>query len=288
MFIKNFRTSSSSGSKVKTDPSVLQCMSICGVAYFGAVTAVVTLTSVFYTMPIVYNDSSGVFWLHVTAAFYIFAGIITNFTMLSVRNSYLPSDGTGVLPGPDWTHCTTCDRSVPPRTHHCILCQRCILWRDHHCFFTGSCIGILNQRYFILFCIYCAVGSAYSVYVNAVFLSMSHASSFSVQFYDFIFPLTVLEWLFGFQTLGFVYFVALVYVSGFTTCGATGVAVWQLFLIAQGQTSFEYSEGRGRKSLGIVRNIRMVFGPYWFLKFLFPFPIDDHLRWWKWNLSKLV
>lgn len=281
-FYKSLRTSSGSGSKVKTDPSVLQCMSICGVTYFSAVTAMVMLTSVFYTMPIVYNDSSGVFWLRIAAAVYIFAGIITNFTMLSVRNSYLPADGTGVLPGPDWTHCTPCDRHVPPRTHHCILCQRCILWRDHHCFFTGSCIGIMNQRYFVLFCICCAVGSAYSVYVNAVFLSMSYSSSL----YDFIFPLTVLGWLFGFQTFGFLYVVALVYVSVLTMCGSTGVAVWQLLLIAKGQTSFEYLEGRGKKSLGIMRNIRIVFGPYWLLKFFFPFPIDDHLSWW--NLSKLV
>ena len=50
----------------------------------------------------------------------------------------------------DFSYCSKCKRTKPPRTHHCRRCDRCILRMDHHCPWLGNCIGFDNHKYFVL------------------------------------------------------------------------------------------------------------------------------------------
>lgn len=269
----------------KMTEDTLQCIGICGATYFYVVTTTVMVTSLCYTMPMLYdNDDDVTFWTRVVVAFFVFFGIVANFVMVTTRTSiYLPradDDGGGTLdlPAPDWFRCGPCDQVVPPRTHHCVVCRRCILFRDHHCFFTGSCIGLNNQRYFVLFCVYVSVGSAYGLYVNTAFLATYHVDPFSAQFYHLLLPVSILEWILGYRTFGFVYFVVVQYVATLTMFGSGGIAAWELFVIASGQTTYDLlAKGRRRrnKSTGVWRNLRSVLGANWFFRFLFPFPVDE-------------
>ena len=52
------------------------------------------------------------------------------------------------------TFCKKCDSYRPARSHHCSTCEKCVLRYDHHCPFVGNCIGIRNQKAFILFLLY--------------------------------------------------------------------------------------------------------------------------------------
>lgn len=54
------------------------------------------------------------------------------------------------------------DKLVPPpkpeRTHHCSICDTCVLKFDHHCPWLNQCVGMGNERYFVLFMVWLSVG----------------------------------------------------------------------------------------------------------------------------------
>ena len=47
--------------------------------------------------------------------------------------------------------CKSCLCVKPPRVHHCRQCNRCVVRMDHHCPWIGNCVGIYNQKKFLLF-----------------------------------------------------------------------------------------------------------------------------------------
>lgn len=51
----------------------------------------------------------------------------------------------------------------PPRSHHCSLCRKCVLGMDHHCPWMNNCIGLKNQKAFLLFNLYTAISGSYSM-----------------------------------------------------------------------------------------------------------------------------
>ena len=59
--------------------------------------------------------------------------------------------------------CNKCKCVKPPRSHHCSTCERCVLKMDHHCPWMNNCVGLTNQKSFILFNFYTMVTAAWTL-----------------------------------------------------------------------------------------------------------------------------
>ena len=59
--------------------------------------------------------------------------------------------------------CDKCSCVKPPRSHHCSICKRCVLKMDHHCPWMNNCIGLYNEKAFLLFNFYTMLTSFYTI-----------------------------------------------------------------------------------------------------------------------------
>lgn len=48
------------------------------------------------------------------------------------------------------TECKTCKIMKPLRAHHCKVSDRCVERLDHHCPWVANCVGVNNQKMFVL------------------------------------------------------------------------------------------------------------------------------------------
>nr|XP_053653456.1 palmitoyltransferase ZDHHC22-like isoform X2 [Cherax quadricarinatus] len=170
-------------------------------------------------------------------------------------------------------YCPTCKIYKPERSHHCSLCDRCIHQRDHHCFFLGTCVGGYNLCYFILFCFYACVGCIFAARLLHGYYSGTYLRAFwSSEFLYYFYPVTLVMWLLGKAQLAEVGWVTLLYVSTASVVFTGFCVVQQLVYVLRGQTAYEYNKGLLMVHRSAFHNFLHVFGRYWILHILIPFP----------------
>ena len=66
----------------------------------------------------------------------------------------------------EFKRCDKCYIVRTPRVHHCRVCKSCVMKMDHHCPWINNCVGQFNQKFFILFCLYCFIGCLHASYLS--------------------------------------------------------------------------------------------------------------------------
>ncbi|XP_011192711.2 probable palmitoyltransferase ZDHHC24 [Zeugodacus cucurbitae] len=170
-----------------------------------------------------------------------------------------------------WRYCSVCEMLAPPRSWHCNICDTCILKRDHHCSFTGSCIGHQNQRYFVFFVLYLAIGATYAAIYNSIYFWWLHSETYvnwltaiKIVFPMFMFCIDVSR-----QN-----FYLLIYMLNIITSAYSIVliAYHAPFILRGGK---ECEREPKRYDLGVRRNLEMVLGKRMNMTWISPFIQSD-------------
>ncbi|KAA1081951.1 hypothetical protein PGT21_000956 [Puccinia graminis f. sp. tritici] len=172
----------------------------------------------------------------------------------------------------------------PERAHHCRVCGVCQLKYDHHCPWINQCVGLRNERFFLLFLFYMSVSCAWVVFWG--WASFIESVDFST------------SWPFWSPRV----FVILTWVLALAIGLTIGIMFgWQLLLIAKGETTVESSDNeyyhqlfsqRGQKymnpfDLGVRRNLEQFFnigqgGRWRWYTVLLPIKIPPSNDGWNW------
>ncbi|KAF8632744.1 hypothetical protein AX15_001713 [Amanita polypyramis BW_CC] len=176
--------------------------------------------------------------------------------------------------------CRKCGGNKPERTHHCRICNRCVLKYDHHCpVWINQCVGLYNERHFVLFMFYFVVSTTtYSA------LGYHHLFA-ALGVYSDIWPHVL-------PPLIFTLIYLLSVVLGIAVAIMLSFHIWA---IAKGETSVEshdfpiyrkHAESRGATfvncyDLGKRQNLELFFnvgpyGEYSYLTLIFPFRISPY------------
>ncbi|KAL3874133.1 hypothetical protein ACJMK2_037186 [Sinanodonta woodiana] len=262
-----------------------------GMGFFGFMVISLLLEAQFVLVPTIYSEDAWKFWLITSLIWLVFLETVSNwylsywdvknYVKSETRAKYFSSEMIETPPG--WITCPKCQVDAPPRSHHCNHCGKCILKRDQHCFFTGSCIGFFNQKYFVVFSFYVALGSAFAIYLQISYLS-HEISLLSWDIFTYFIPVTLVQWLLGNVTLGKLFIIIHMYLCVTTMCMAAFVFLWQILIITYGATSFEAWKQIFVYTHSAADNFSSVFGSLKVIPILFFFPIkveqdSDGIMW---------
>ncbi|TKY86246.1 hypothetical protein EX895_005071 [Sporisorium graminicola] len=171
----------------------------------------------------------------------------------------------------------------PERSHHCRACKTCTLKFDHHCPWLNQCVGLGNERYFVLFMAWLSFGCGVVLYsgVGVMRRSLSWNASWPYTYT----PRVLVMLLF---ILALVMGLALAVMAG-----------WQMILVARGETSVESQDNghyrelakkRGQDFVNVYdvgrrRNIQLFFNvgpgsPYGWYTILLPMRVPPYSDGW--------
>ncbi|CAI5454150.1 unnamed protein product [Caenorhabditis angaria] len=192
--------------------------------------------------------------------------------------NYEPTDESGSK------FCFTCNREAPQRSHHCPLCKMCVLRKDHHCFVTGACVGLGNQRYFMVFLFWCTIGLAVALPHLFFYLNTQVYYWYPFGFLYYLGPIAIGRWVFGYASFVQAVFSTIFSFAFAALVTAGGFFGMQVYYTVHGYTMYEYHHLTVRATFNgdgenIGERFRLVFGKNWALNFLIPQP---------WNLPVLT
>ncbi|RUS77494.1 hypothetical protein EGW08_014741, partial [Elysia chlorotica] len=182
-----------------------------------------------------------------------------------------------------WVPCLWCRRLRPPRCHHCTLCKRCVLKRDHHCYFTRVCIGVNNQRHFLVFLFWSIVMTSLASCELVPYTLNRVFSTYS--WWNALFPVNLISVLSGQLPVSYLHLILMVWSLVFLFFVSLGMFTVHLFCTLRGLTKFEYDNRiQVESTLPLFARLQAVMGRNWGLAVLLPGyingpPLEDGIKW---------
>lgn len=206
--------------------------------------------------------------IHVLFSTFLFINVFGNMIM-----SALIDVAVGNLRGGRF--CEDCNEQRPKNSWHCKACNICVLKRDHHCTFFSKCVGLNNQRYYILYLFHLTISMAYTTYYNFYFVLTKFESQELV--------LSVFRIMNPFLRLMIpepmgsrdVFVLFLLMTTGLLVW-SIGLLVFHLKNVVRGVTAREYKKKELYNCSKWKENLLNVFGEKWYLAAVWPF-VDSAL-----------
>ena len=187
--------------------------------------------------------------MHMSIIIFYFTNVVGNMILSILMESSLKKPVIG-----EGTYCEDCQMMRPARSWHCKECNVCILRRDHHCTFLARCIGLRNQRYFILFLGYVTFSMIYIIYYNYYFVVFNYSEHFNST--KSLPPLKT-----------FLMYMFLNIVMVILSCA---LFVYHLWHAAIGVTCYEVRFRELWKTTEWKQNLLNTFGTKWYLAIVWP------------------
>ncbi|KAM3961916.1 putative palmitoyltransferase ZDHHC24 [Aphomia sociella] len=202
--------------------------------------------------------------IHIFLSTFCFINVTGNMVMAIVTDTSAKSNDT------DGIYCEYCKRNRPPRSWHCKSCNICVLKRDHHCFFFSRCIGLHNQRYYLLFIVYILISMVYSTYYNYYYVSSKFEDyGFILSICRIINPL--LRCMIPEPMAGRDLYVLFLFLNASLIIWMSILFWFHIKNVVRGVTAHE------SKDIGVIgnrewrENMLRVFGRRWYLAIVWPF-----------------
>ncbi|KAL0892566.1 hypothetical protein ABMA27_015664 [Loxostege sticticalis] len=121
------------------------------------------MTTIRTNLVAIHNPGPARFWFHFIMSCFCFINTFGNALMSILTDTSLKKI-TSRHKFEGGTYCEICKAYRPPKSWHCDKCKVCILRRNHHCDFIARCVGMYNQRYYLLYQTYLIISLVYSTY----------------------------------------------------------------------------------------------------------------------------
>lgn len=212
--------------------------------------------------------------IHICLASFCFVNIVGNMILSMLIDSSVKR------PHIDGTYCDYCRMMRPAKSWHCRQCNVCILKRDHHCTFIARCVGLYNQRYFILFLGHVMLSMTYATYYNYFYVSSKFEDNgWIVSAFRLINPLLrfIIPEPMGIKDMYVLYLfmnVGLIIWSG-------SLFFYHIRNVVMGVTAYEAKYPELMNSANWKENLISVFGTKWYLAVIWPLansPLPDFVK----------
>jgi len=178
-------------------------------------------------------------YLLINIIFHYYQAVVTNPGIVTNTPKIERSEISYLRENYNYRICKHCAQIKPGRAYHCSVCDCCILKMEHHCPWINNCVGMMNHKFYLLFCIFMWSGTFYILVSAWPLFSHCYRSPHGSINFDEKLQAWIMSYTENSQS-GFRMLVVFAWIVCLSVFIALGIlVVWQSWLVSFGETSVE-------------------------------------------------